>query len=60
MSQGALGERCSPPISHSAVSACERGLTCPSILERLAEVLGVADPRSLLDFVTVETTIREE
>ncbi len=38
-------------VSQTTVSACERGMSSPSLLEAMAEVLGVEDPQSLLDVV---------
>jgi transcriptional regulator with XRE-family HTH domain len=41
-------------VQPSSVSASENGLTAPGVLLRLAEVLGVDDPESLLEFVEPE------
>ncbi len=38
-------------VSQGAVSACERGMTSPLLLEALAAVFGVDPPQRLLDIV---------
>ena len=41
-------------LSQTAVSAAERGISNPSVLEALAAALGVRDAQSLLDPVGLE------
>jgi transcriptional regulator with XRE-family HTH domain len=47
-------------VSQTIVSACERGMSSPALLERIASVFNIEEPKTLLDRVLLDHTPPEE